>query len=288
VHHVQIDVHLPTIIADPPPDNTVNNDKPFAVPIGSYDPNRPDPAPNFLLPRDDGVPSAPSPLHDNYDLPSSMMGSNEVPSASSDPDYYTNCLELWCHRTLHPHGDVSSNAPPLYPAPPGSLLDSRTSIGPEDLNNFPYLQLGLISTPDPSRTFGDALSSLRHDCLLPHLTCMQVSVVDTILLGSVSSLADSGANVCITNDPSLLIDVVEIDPIPLGMATSLPNAPTNPTSLCTHKGFLPMALLDGSIHYQPFLVNRNATDTIISPENVLNNNHRFHWWTQARRKLPVG
>jgi hypothetical protein len=40
--------------------------------------------------------------------------------------------------------------------------------------------------------------------------------------------------------------------------------------------FLPMALHDGTIHYQPFLVNRHATNTIISPENVLNNNHRFH------------
>jgi hypothetical protein len=136
--------------------------------------------------------------------------------------------------------------------------------------------------------FGDALSSLRYDCLLPHLTCMQVSVVDAISPGSVSSLADSGANVCFTNDPSLLIDVIEINPVPLGVATSLPNAPTNPTSLCTHKEFLPMALLHGSIHYQPFLVNHDATDTIISPENILNNNHWFHWWTQAGHKLPVG
>jgi hypothetical protein len=67
------------------------------------------------------------------------------------------------------------------------------------------------------------------------------------------------------NDPSLLIDIVEINPVPPGVATSLSNAPTNPTSLCTHKGFIPMALLDGSIHYQPFLVNRNTTDMIISP-----------------------
>ena len=49
-----------------------------------------------------------------------------------------------------------------------------------------------------------------------------------------------------------------------------------------------MALLDGSIHYQPFLVNRHATNTIISPENVLNNNHCFHQWTQASYKLPAG
>jgi hypothetical protein len=40
---------------------------------------------------------------------------------------------------------------------------------------------------------------------------MQVSVVDAILLGSVSSLADSGVNVYVTNDPSLLINIVEIN-----------------------------------------------------------------------------
>jgi hypothetical protein len=130
------------VISDPPPNNTIDNEEPSVVPIGSHDPDHPDPAPNFLLPWDDGVPSAPLPLHDNYDLPSSTTGSNEVPSASSNPGYYTNCVKLWCHRTFHPHGDVSINAPPLYPAPPGSLLDSRSSIGLEDLNNFPYLQLG--------------------------------------------------------------------------------------------------------------------------------------------------
>jgi hypothetical protein len=105
---------------------------------------------------------------------------------------------------------------------------------------------------------------------------MQVLVVDVTKSGQSSSLADSGTNVCVTNDPSLLIDVVEISPVPLGMATSSLDMPTDPTSLCTHKGFLPMALLDGTIHYQPFLVNHHATNTIISPENVLNNNHRFH------------
>ena len=61
---------------------------------------------------------------------------------------------------------------------------------------------------------------------------------------------------CVTSDPSILIDVIDIDPIPLGVATASPDAP--PT-LCTKQGYLPIPLLDGSYHYQPFLYNPNAT-----------------------------
>ncbi len=290
MRHVRFNAHPSTVLAHPLSDNTIDNDKPLAVLIGSLDPDCHDTTPNFLdnIPtQGDGVPSAPPPLVDDHDLSPSTLGSDEVPRTSSDPGYYTNCLELWCNRTFHPHGDDSVHTPPPYPAPPGSLFDSQTFIGPEDLNDIPYLQLGSTPPTDSSPAFGDALSTLCHDCLLPHLTCMQVSVVDSILFGSHSSLGDSGANICVTNDPSLLINVIEIDPVPLCMTTSSPDAPTDPTSLCTHKGFLPMALLDSTIHYQPFLGNRHATNTIISPESILHNNHHFHWWTQARHKMPV-
>ena len=96
-----------------------------------------------------------------------------------------------------------------------------------------------------------------------------------------SSMADSGANVCITSDESILIDVVDIDPIPLGVAVKSSDVTA---SLCTRKGFLPIPLLDGSYHYQPFLVNPNASDTILSPAHVMWSSNRIKKWQQSGSK----
>jgi hypothetical protein len=111
---------------------------------------------------------------------------------------------------------------------------------------------------------------------------MRVSVRKTDL----SSLADGGANVFITHDLSLLVDLIKINPVLLGTALGKDNSSTSPS--CTHKGFMPMPLFDGSIHYQPFLVHPDAANTIISPENIINNNHKFYHWCQEERKVSVG
>ena len=99
-----------------------------------------------------------------------------------------------------------------------------------------------------------------------------------------SSMADTGANVCITNDESILVDVVDIDPIPLGVAVkSLDSV----ASLCTRRGLLPIPLLDGTYHYQPFLVNANASDTILSPAHVMWSSKRIAKWQQSGSKDPL-
>jgi hypothetical protein len=51
---------------------------------------------------------------------------------------------------------------------------------------------------------------------------------------------------------------------------------------------MPLPLLDGTIHYQPFLINQHAADTIMSPEHILNNNNRFASWQQEGRKISSG
>ena len=101
---------------------------------------------------------------------------------------------------------------------------------------------------------------------------------------SSSSMADTGANVCITSDESILIDVVDIDPIPLGVAVKSSDITA---SLCSRKGFLQIPLLDGSYHYQPFLVNPNASDTILSPAHVMWSSHRITKWQQSGSKDPL-
>lgn len=41
-------------------------------------------------------------------------------------------------------------------------------------------------------------------------------------------------------------------------------------------GYLPMPRIDGSTHYQPFLVHPAASDIIMSPQSVLNSGRDFH------------
>jgi hypothetical protein len=98
-----------------------------------------------------------------------------------------------------------------------------------------------------------------------------------------SSLANGGTNFCVTNNPTLLVDAIKIDPIPLGMGVRNKSM----SSFCKHKGFLPMPLMDSSIHYHPFLVCLDATDTILSPEHIINNNHMFAHWHQEGSKAGI-
>jgi len=98
------------------------------------------------------------------------------------------------------------------------------------------------------------------------------------------SMADTGANVCITGDLSILVDVVDIDPIPLGVAVK--SADTT-ASICTKKGFLPIPLMNGTYHYQPFLYNPHATDTILSPSHVMSSSTHITAWQQTGSKDPT-
>jgi hypothetical protein len=99
-----------------------------------------------------------------------------------------------------------------------------------------------------------------------------------------TSMADSGANVCVTSNPSILVDMIDIEPIPLGVAATSPDAPT---TFCTKQGYLPIPLLDGSYHYQPFLYNPNATETILSPAHVMWSSPSISTWRQSGSKDPT-
>ena len=49
-------------------------------------------------------------------------------------------------------------------------------------------------------------------------------------------MADTGANVCVTGDASILVELVDIDPIPLGAAVK---STDTHASLCTKQGYPP-------------------------------------------------
>jgi hypothetical protein len=139
--------------------------------------------------------------------------------ADPDPDIFT----LWCNRvsTLYCSGDLLCTLD-VHPCsadllctldvyPPGSLFDPNSQLQYGNLNGFPYLRLKVISmdnTTSPTSRFGNVLLSLQQDAILP--LCFN-AMVDLQQLGPLS-LADGSSNLCLMNDPTLLVDVVDIDP----------------------------------------------------------------------------
>ncbi len=81
-----------------------------------------------------------------------------------------------------------------------------------------------------------------------------------------ASLADSGANLCMTNNPNLLVDVHPCAPFTIAVATS--NGQHSQSNVCCRRSLLPLLLLDGSFHYQTCYINPHASDTFISPQAI--------------------
>jgi hypothetical protein len=78
--------------------------------------------------------------------------------------------------------------------------------------------------------------------------------------------ANMGANICLGNDESLIVDVHDINPIPIGVATTPKDAMQ--VTYCRRMGYLPMLCKDGSIHMQPWYIHPNAVGCMLSPESV--------------------
>jgi len=97
-----------------------------------------------------------------------------------------------------------------------------------------------------------------------------------------SSLIDGGANICLTGDLNILVDVVEIPPLPISVAVN-GDAPTLDDS-CTRRGYLPLKLSDGSTHWQLCFYCKNAVETIISPQAILASSDVFVSRTQTGYK----
>ena len=91
-----------------------------------------------------------------------------------------------------------------------------------------------------------------------------------------TSLMDAGANICLTGDLNLLVDVVEIPPLPISVAVQ--GDSPSPDECCTKRGYLPLQLSDGSTHC---FYCKNAMETIISPQAILENSAVIYSWTQT-------
>ena len=78
------------------------------------------------------------------------------------------------------------------------------------------------------------------------------------------------------------MDVEPITPLPISVATKTGTISLD--SCCTKKGLLPLTLDDGSVYYQPCYYCKNATETIISPDAILQASDILVHWTQEGHK----
>jgi hypothetical protein len=82
-----------------------------------------------------------------------------------------------------------------------------------------------------------------------------------------TGLCDSGANLCMTNNPNFLVDVRPCEPFSISLATNDGN--NSHTNVCSRRGLLPLPLIDGTSYYQTCFINPYASETFISPQAII-------------------
>ena len=191
-------------------------------------------------------------------------------------------------------------------APPSSILaDYNRPTSPTGVRDFPEFPYGgrmampelyvddsrnastwedLSDDDDNDSLDGDPLA----DCVV-HVTAKPriMGIADDrvpfckTVTKVIRGMMDTGANFGMTNDLSLLVGVRDITPFSVGLACDGNTTPT-PTSQCTKKGYLPLQMTNSDIYYQPMFYNSAATDTILSPQAIIEGSKgRFTEWVQS-------
>ena len=80
-------------------------------------------------------------------------------------------------------------------------------------------------------------------------------------------MVDTGANSCMKDSELHLVNCRDVKPVRIGLALKSSGPVTHYT--CSHMGYLLMTCEDGIMRHQPFLVNEHASDTIMSPEVIM-------------------
>jgi len=158
-------------------------------------------------------------------------------------------------------------APALDPPPPepppdvpaGSLINEilRNPIRPRTPTSPFEFPLSLpVSSPTPSHDplnvaaipdFPSVMDSITRVIGSPRVFGLREDSQSYVQVWKTSSsLIVGGANICLTGDLDILVDVVEIPPLPISVAVN-GDVPTLDDS-CTRRGYLPLQLSDGSTH----------------------------------------
>lgn len=197
--------------------------------------------------------------------------------------------------------------------PPGSLLsDEARPPSPSNICDFPYfepcwLEDQSLAVPVMAKTttmlprvvsdrdtmdWTTACLQSDDERVLEELQEPQVIVYNVIVGIGMSGramvlnkmekggLADTGANCSMTANWSALSNIQQlIQPILVGLAVSNDSNITNAAE-CTHVGDYPVQCDDGTTIYTKCFYNPNASDTIISPQSLIDSSPRFHTWNR--------
>ena len=167
--------------------------------------------------------------------------------------------------------------------PPGSVLD--LSVPPElgDLIDFPLLNMNTDpgSEGAPRDEMGEAHDEKADQLIRLRCTVRSLTGKETLRrMSGGGVMSDTGANSCLTNSEDNLVRCMDISPVTVGLAMT-PGSTDAPTPFtCRRMGYMPMLQEDGVHHYQPFLIHPRASDTIMSPEAIMNSSSVFRRFAQ--------
>ena len=162
-------------------------------------------------------------------------------------------------------------------APSGTILD--IDLEPDDEDDELWQDTNDIDTDSRVVHIVEhpRLVGIHDDRTVTDYSCQRPIVYR--LSVETGELMDTGANCCITNNLSCLVDVEDIPPFSVGVAVSGDNVRQ---SLCTKRGFLPLPLPNGDHYFQRVYYNEQASDTILSPQAICeDSNGRLTKWTQT-------
>ncbi len=234
--------------------------------------------------RETGAPVSPSLIDYGPEASTNAMVSHTCPAMAheSHPAVAWACVDhshfstLVAWSTVHTLSACEEEPiPHLEPHSPNDSIPGDEDTWPMDFGQLPPTSPFTIAVADASTSFKDTLPISPHHSVPIMILGMSLNGNAASQLSAVSHLnpmADSGANVCLTPDPTLLVNITDIPPVPLGVALSHLD---DTGAVCRQQGYLPIPLLDGTFHYQPFLINPNATDTILSPAHVMKSSAKF-------------
>ena len=94
-----------------------------------------------------------------------------------------------------------------------------------------------------------------------------------------TTLIDGVGNICLTGNLNLLVDVIDIAPLPIPVAVNGKDITLDDS--CTKQGCLPLTLSDDSTHWQLCFYCKNAVETTISPQAILASSNVFASWMQT-------
>ena len=142
-----------------------------------------------------------------------------------------------------------------WPAWPGSVTDVLR----------PGLPTGFIGIHWHIK--GPALDRHPRECSIRMVGIVQESTDAVCQLDAAGVMTDSGANACMADLEENLVNCHDIHPVTVGLA--LASDDTLVMHICRRMGCMPITREDGEVHHQPFLVNTQATDCIMSPYTII-------------------